>query len=422
MWRVSSVGSAVRTNELVNAAHQSWSAQRTLRFVRHAAWTAALLAVASQQAAAHSFLLSRGTVDVQRDRIVARLEINAADFIHYYRPRTTHAEISTNWLHDVVARHEQHLLDHFIVRDTQGERLRGRVVATKIQQPTPDEAAPPAVEPARRAPDTPGQARRRNMDYKRLRNTLVTYTLEFPTPHSPEYLTFQQRFGGPHPIMPVQLALAVRADGQPDRGITLTNGGNVETLRFARRGSQPAGAPSEADEPAPRTGNPLPADRFKTIHARFRIEDDAVRCDIYVPLVLVETWLPVRRADRDFIEPAEMDAAREALEAFLSDRNQVRIDGRRVRPAPAAPAFLGPEAASIADATPRRRLGAWSARVGVSLRYPTDTPPQRVDVLWGLFNGVVLNARATVECGAVRQETSLTTYEPTLHWARPPSP
>ena len=147
------------------------------------------------------------------------------------------------------------------------------------------------------------------------------------------------------------------------------------------------------------------------------IEGTVVRCDIYMPLVLLETWLPLRRASRDFIDAGEMADARERLRAFFAGRNRIRINDRRAAPSAVRLSFLGPDALSI-DEPQVERLGAWSARLGVRLTYETDVPVSQVEIVWDLFNNTVFNATVTTVFGDSRIEKIVTPYSPSGSWSR----
>ncbi len=148
-----------------------------------------------------------------------------------------------------------------------------------------------------------------------------------------------------------------------------------------------------------------------------QIEGTVVRCDIHVPLVLRESWLPLRRASRDFIDAGEMTDARERLRAFFAGRNTVRINDRPAAPSAVRLSFLGPDALSI-DEPPVERLGAWSARVGVRLTYETNAPVSQVELVWDLFNNAVFNANIATVFGDSRNEIVVTPYNPIVSWSR----
>ncbi len=367
------------------------------RAVRIGIIAAALTAVGQEQSLAHTVLLSRGTVVVHQNHIVSRIEIDAKDFIHYYQLRPTAEGFSASTLRDAVLEHRQHLLEHFLIRNARGERLRGQCVDVEWSKPSETK-----------------------LGYSQLGTLRAVYVLEHPTQSPPRYLTFQQFLGGEHAAMPVRLALSVTAAGDATaRFIQLTNRGNVETLEFAwpERAVKKSIPASVSGQQPSHPGHAPGQDRFKSVCARMHIEGTVVRCDIYMPLVLLETWLPLRRASRDFIDAREMTEAREQLRAFFAGRNPIRINGRRAAPTTVRLSFLGPDASSI-DEPQLERLGAWSARVGVRLTYETDVPVNHVELVWDLFNNTVLNATVTIVSGDSRIEKAVTPYSPSVSWSR----
>ena len=363
---------------------------------------AALTAAGQERSLAHTVLLSRGTVVAHRDRIVSRIEIDAKDFVHYYQLRPTAEGFSASTLRDAVLKYRRHLLEHFLIRNTRGERLRGKCVDVEWNGPSDTEPS------------------KTKIGYSQLGALRAVYMLEHPTRSPPRYLTFQQFLGGEHAPMPVRLALSVTAAGDATaRFIQLTNRGNVETLDF----SWPDSAVKKtipASVSGQQPGHPehaLGQDRFRSVYACMHIEGTVVCCDIYMPLVLLETWLPLRRASRDFIDVREMTDARERLRAFFAGRNRIRINGRRAAPSAVRLSFLGPDALSI-DEPQLERLGAWSARVGVRLTYKTDVPVSQVELVWDLFNNAVFNATVTTVFGDSRNEKVVTRYSPSVSWSR----
>ena len=368
---------------------------------------AALATVGQEQSLAHTVLLSRGTVVVHQNRIVSRIEIDAKDFIHYYHLRPTEEGFSASALREAVLRHRQHLLEHFLIRNTRGERLRGECVDVEWNEPL--ETEPSETEPSET-----------KISYAQLGALRAIYVLEHPTRSPPRYLTFQQFFGGQHAPMPVRLALSVTKTGDATaRFIQLTNRGNVETLEFvwpdpAVKKSIPASVAGQQPGDPGHAQNP---ERFKSVYACVYTEGTAVRCDIYMPLVLLETWLPLRRASRDFIDAKEMSDERERLRTFFAARIQIRINDRSAVPSAVRISFLSPDALSI-DELQVERLGAWSARVGVRLTYETHVPVRQVELVWNLFNNAVLNAAVTTVFGDSQNEKVVTPYSPSVSWSR----
>ncbi|MFQ5501943.1 MAG: hypothetical protein ACE5EQ_06530 [Phycisphaerae bacterium] len=367
------------------------------RAVRLGIIAVALTTILQAQAPAHTILLSRGTTVVHQDRILSRIEINGKDFVHYYplRPVTDGYAVST--LREAVLKHRQHLLNHFIVRNARGERLHGQCVDVEWNEPSETK-----------------------INYTRLGEIQVIYVLEHPTGTPPRFLTFQQFFGGDHAPMPARLALSVMsANHSTARFIQLTNRGNVETLEFTwseRAVDKPIPA-SVSEKQLERPGQSCGPDRFKTVCADLHIDGTVVRCDIYIPIVLLETWLPLQRTNRDFIDANEMIDSRDRLRSFFTGRNRIRINDRRAEPSAVELSFLAPDARTM-DEPQMERLGVWSARIGVRLLYETKVPVNHVELIWDLFNNFVFNATVTMGHGKSRREIMVTPNSPIVSLSR----
>ncbi len=337
-----------------------------------AAATLLLIAAATSSVSAHSVLLSRGTVVVHGDRVAVEIEICAEDFIHLYDLRSNGDGFSVSDLRDAIERHRIDLPDRFILRDGAGTRLVGRVVDVRGAPSTAD-----------------------RLDLGAFRRVLITYVLEFAMDKPATYLTFQQRFADDHAELPAQLLLHVRnSENEHGRLIQLTNRGNVETLNVAPAACESSKAMNASEF----------EDRFKTVHVVASRSSGRVEIDLYIPLVMMETFLPIRRAERDFITQEEIEVAIRDLTGAFSRRPPAVIEAA----APPGPidfvickaVFLSPGEVTMDDAAQKQgRIGTWSARVAV--RFAADLD-DRADakLTWRLFNAVILNTNLRLRSAA----------------------
>jgi len=335
---------------------------------------------------AHDISVSRGTLVVQRDALQAELTIPAADLLHYCRPARCET-LSAKEVDSLIERYSHHVLANFVIRDAAGERIAPRLTVNGHDLAQAD-AWPWDV----------------------VRKASVKYRIAYAIAPPPSFLTLQQTFFRDGPSHAAQLSLFVAAspDG-PGRTIQLTNRGNVETLEIKWPDREDA-------RPQVRI-----ADEFKSVSARLSIEDSQATLDIHMPLTLLETFLPIDRADRNFLTPAEQSAAAARLQDFFAGRNALHADGKRIAPRVAALRMLAPDENELVDAPPRR-LGAWSARMGVRLCYPLDAAPQTLELHWDLFNSAVLEATVCLAAGAEFRTERLSSYAPMLRWPRRPMP
>jgi hypothetical protein len=199
-----------------------------------------------------------------------------------------------------------------------------------------------------------------------------------------------------------RLTLAVRDGGEAaPRIITLTSGGNVETLRF--------GAP----EPA-RTCGSAALDRVDDgtsgVRALWRPDQRGARLDVIFPLGVLESWLPAPRVDPDVLEVTEQQAAGARVLDLVTSRVRLLTDrGDAVAPSAREVVFLSLEDEAAGVPSPPRALDAWTARVRVSLRF--DRPGT---LAWDLWNARVTTAHVVVLGATGCTERRLSTYDPKL--------
>lgn len=374
----------------------------------------AMLGLCPALSRAHTVSVVRGTVIVHCDHIVVEMELSAHDIRDIYDVQASPSADDESAWRDAAVRSGHRLLSDLAIRDADGVRIAGRLAATTLRA---------GGEAGRERPTHGGVP----AGLSAMNDTNVSYTFDYSVDKPPQYLTFQQLPGAGDTMPPSNLVLFVRAAaGGAGRTIQLTQRGNAETLEFAwpvessvqggpaypGAALAPAGPP--AYEFAPGAADD---DRFRSMRASIDVGDDGLRVDIHLPLVILESWRPVPRAEGDFLTPSEQAAALPGLREFFAGQNLVLINGEPVRPFVQRLVFLGPDDALAEPASPPRRLGAWSARVGVSLSYSVGVAPQNVEIRWTLFNNAILTVPAVVTSRGESREHEFSTYAPTLSWS-----
>lgn len=300
------------------------------------------LALAATCASAHGLDALEGTAVVRAGRVEVGLEVE---------PGTEQAALAQLALHDDA-----------------GRAVTGRITA---------------IEPAA----TPGH---------------VMLHLEFKLSRPQHWLSFRMVPGEWSPSRARRLSLSVRDEGNGEpRLVTLTNGGNVETLRFGAQAPESECGVTALDRPADLTSGVL---------ALWRPDERGARLDIVVPLGVLESWLPISRHDPDAIDAGEQQAARAGVLDVVTARVRLATsEGDTVASTSGEVAFLGFDDDALATGSEPRRLDAWTARVRVSLRF--DRPGTLV---WELWNARVTTAHVIVLDGRGCAERRLSTYDPKL--------
>lgn len=353
----------------------------------------------------HPVSITTADVEVRSNRVEVAVGVMLEDyFLLYGFSANADYRLSRTDLLDGIKRHEDLLLRDIRIRDRDGRVLTGRVERVEI----------PGI------PET-------GVPMDELMGGKTVYHLAYPTPAPPDYLTFQQRIGVEQgAFLPSVMQMTVRQEGRealPE--MTLSGEGNVETCEFDWGGGapvrvDPGSSPSPAEPP-----RSMGIESYSSVYAFIYIEPAEVRVEILLPLLTLESWVPLTRASKDFLEVEEQKAAAEVLRRFFQGRNQVLMDGVQVAPEVKRLDFYGVDFKDFAVRAEPRRLSAWSARVGVILAYSTKGATDRVDITWDLFNERVLSARAAVFDGSESRRNLFSSYKPSFAWrnaGRPAQP
>ena len=362
------------------------------------------LLLAAPVLSAHPISIITGEALVHRDRMEMALAVMPEDFLMVYGLyANADSRIATNDITQSAEKHKKFLLDGLIVRDADGNRLIGNVV--KIEMPALPEDGLPVMD---------------------LMATTIVYHLEFPFAKPPTHLSFQQHFGGDSVVIPAIVNLVVTREGlPPEPSINIPGDENVETIAFdwSETARQTAGdyAETQAREAARRKQD-MGIASYSATYTFVYIQNEEIRVEILMPLLTLETWQPVARTNKDFIDVSEQLAARGTLEKFFTEQNELKLDGVAVKPKLERLDFYGVDFKDFAMRTEARRLSAWTARVGAILTYSTKGTPSHVELKWTLFNNDMLAARAVIF--AYDQGSRFTFYprNPVFKWDNPGAP
>jgi len=131
------------------------------------------------------------------------------------------------------------------------------------------------------------------------------------------------------------------------------------------------------------------------------IEPYEVRNEILVRVKDIMTWVDFDLRGEDYIEEDEFNRVREKVGQFFLERENVGIDGQRLKPILDRTSFVesSMQRSRFIDTPERVRLN--SAMVGVIITYLTDGIPQQVTTEWNLFSDRVqkVTARMTDPAG-----------------------
>jgi hypothetical protein len=342
----------------------------------------------------HPLTVTRGTAIVADNTLTITLDVRADNLVH-----ALDVDANSDGLYDLTAlrraaeTHSLALLQRLIVRDARGEQLKGRLEFWTLDHDGGDA-----------------------LDYDDFRRSQVRYAFKFALDTHNDYLSFQQRVAASDTIIPSTIVLAARTGVRPLGTIRMTSRGNVEVLPLVPRVGASADLASAAE------GSDCPIARFvqseaqDTIRAIVRVHDARIRVDLFIPIRLLETWTPLHRARRDFLEADEQLRSQKEIARFMAMHNPVSIGERRVEGRIAGIEFLDVGELGRDQAQGSRRLSVWTTRARITTEYKTPHRPTSVELRWTLFNAAVLAAHALIVVDGDCLEHDLSTYDPHLRW------
>jgi hypothetical protein len=316
---------------------------------------------------AHPISMSAVAVNVQAEQVLANMKIMLEDLVMYHGLQAgAEQRFASEDLKHAAAQHGHFVQRYFTIHDAAGQPVPGVVLRIDSRE-IPDAGVPPAELMVRH----------------------VYYHLAFAFSQRQEFLTFTQTFGGNDAALPAVMELVLFQNRVPLQRSTQLLQGKPYTVRFDWD-NPPAAAPHDPEAYQQRREEELHRHlgitSYSGLYSFIYVTDQEVRHEILIPLLTLEKWVPLERADAGFIDVAEQEDAREKIAAFFRERNPVTIDGIAVKPVLSRLQFFGLDINDFArDAAPRR-LNAYQARVGVILSYATKGSPAQGRLTWDTFN------------------------------------
>lgn len=349
---------------------------------------------------AHPISLTSSLINVGEEIITVELEIMVEDLLFYHELEHDREFVfPVDGIREKARDHRAFLLSYFQLRDGEGYRLEGTV--DEIDFSDLDEVA--------------------GVHFDELMAYSVVYTLEYSLDAQPDFLTVTQTFGGTDPVVPAEMDLSLFHRGVHiesvgglshrsahtfaldwDMEFDEAEAGDVESARERRRAR-------EADQ--------LGITSYSAVYSYVYITDTEIRHEMLIPLLTLEDWVPLERADPDFMSVEEQESAVPLIFEFLDSQQRMKINGNRVEPRLERADFFGPEYRDFASETPRSEVSVHNARVGVILSFPAPEIPRQMTFEWDHFDERIPLLRPRIY--AFEEESDdvlITSFDPRYEW------
>jgi len=327
---------------------------------------AAIFLGAADAAFCHPISLTEATVDVHRDRVDVSVQVLAEDLV-LYGPVAAGGEgvYPANELRTAAQRHSQFVLDGLRLLRADGRKLTGKLVAVDHSQISDAGVA--------------------EADVKQIS---VTYSLKFPVDAPLSFLTVSQQFGGEQAILPAMMDCQVRQTGVVlDLPHPLMIG---QTLTTRFDWEKPPTPPKNWRELQERRREMLKQQlgiaSYSGLYSFLYIAPDEVRHEILIPLLTLEEWLPIRRAEPEMLTVDEQKRLAVDIREFFESRNPVVINDADVAAVASRVSFFGLDIRDFALNAEPRPVSMAQGRVGIILSYDCDSVPETVTARWETFS------------------------------------
>ncbi|MDP7302925.1 MAG: hypothetical protein QGG09_07480, partial [Pirellulaceae bacterium] len=328
-------------------------------------------------AANHPVSVTETAAFVTRDKVSVRISVFVEDLFLFHNLKPNAEDfLEPTIIRSGIEKHEQFLLERFVIRDVEGVKLSGRVVGVKEFE-MPPEGVPMAELMAHK----------------------LEFRLEYELLKPPEFLTFSQHLVDQDVLIPAEMKLVIKQENAGTPFGAVLQPDHPETVRFSW--DNPA-LPAEASEEEweewyqKQREETLGITSYSSVYSFLYIEGFEVRHEVLVPLLSLEASVLIARDDDAFLDIAEQDAARQQIEAYFTSGNPIEIDGVVVKPNVDRIDFYGLDFKDFAVQAERRKVSMANARVGVILSYSTKGSPGTVKLTWDRFNRHVWSTNVIV--------------------------
>lgn len=228
---------------------------------------------------------------------------------------------------------------------------------------------------------------------------LMGFVLEYEHSNPPEFLTFRQNMVADGALLPSELKILLKQAGSDTPYTHMMKPGVPQTFRFDW--DSPLLAPDAAQEDweswfTDQREKTLGIDSYSSTYSFIYINNHEVRHEVLIPLATLAALIDFERADNRFLDVSEQATARKKIEAWFSSGNPVTIDQKQIAPTFDRIDFYGLDLKDFAIQAEARKVSMASGRVGVIMSHPTDQPPEKVAVMWDMFNHAIRSVDSVI--------------------------
>lgn len=316
---------------------------------------------------AHPISMSTAVADIYEDRVQIELRILTEDLMFYHSLEADGDQVlSQKDLIEAAQAHTEFLTKYFRVLNKEGKAFKGTFTRVDTQE----------------IPES-------GVRLDQVMEVGVFYECQISLEERPGYLTFSQNFGGDESPVPAVMDL-----------IMLQNGARLDfPVQIGPRSPHSVAIDWEnpprndrmywkerRDLMKKRREELLGITSYSSTYAYIYVEPYEIRFEILVPLLTLETWLPLKRSENDFLSVDEQAVLKDPLEAYIRTQCKGWVDGIEVVPVISHLDFFSLDIRDFARNSEPRRIGMQNGRAGIIMSFSTKGIPKSAAIEWIGFN------------------------------------
>lgn len=315
----------------------------------------------------HPVSVSSAIVELGEKNVRIEMQIMLEDLVMYHSLRgDEQSNYTPQDLLQAAQKHRQFLTDYFSLLDVDGKRIPGKIESEVFDQIGADPV--PQTELMKRS---------------------ISFLINYDLPQErPPFLTFLQTFGGEKSALPAVMDLYITRNEVFEESAQISIN-RPHTIKIDWQRNVQGKRQSLAELRKLRREQlreRLGIGSYSGLYSFLYINRFEVRHEILIPLTTLEQFVPMERANRDFLEVDEQQRVKPLIEQFFSEHGRVSINGQNVAPSVHRVNFFSLDIADFALNADPRRIGVYQGRVGVIVSYPSKQVPAEVDVQWDKFS------------------------------------
>ena len=350
---------------------------------------------------AHRVSINWVEANVKKNLVTIKAEILPEDFIYFYGMQPDdEGFVSFSSFENLLKQHAKIIVKGLIIINQDGYPLHGTLVKTKV--------------------DLKGIKNRGKIDFFELLQRVQTYYIEYKLETKPDYLVFSQMLTEPSGLTPCVVELTVTQDGfAPQESSSLSNDGTVHITKFDWTRKR-AAFESLEDERARFTEKKrkeqLGLIQYNSIYSFFYFEPYRVRMELIIPLLILETFIPINRKNPLHISIQEQQALIPKVSQFIKDKNNIKLNKNKVVGKIGSVDFYGLDYRDFATAAKKQKRSLVTARVGIIINYESVAPIENGSIHWGIFSPSIYNVGSTISYLDKEEKVNFSTYASEFSW------